>query len=1020
MNSFYNILKREVILMISLFLFTKIVFGQLYNFKKVSVEDGLSSPGVYSMCEGPKGKLWIGLEGEGVNVYDGWEVVQYSEHFLGTNIRAIFKGSSNHMFFGSEHEGLAILSNGSLKRITIDDGLFVNHIRAITEDKNGLIWLATLGGGVSVIKNGEVIQNFHKNSGLPSLNCRTINSMQNGEVWVGTDNGIAIISEGKVIRIINESSGLTHNKILSIKEGNGVVWIGANSGATAIQDGDTLQISNNNQLVDFRVKSIEVGKDGDVWFGTQFGIGKVVLQSIKNKEYSINWFDDEKGLSNNRVRCLYMDQSKAIWAGTYFGGINRLFNESFSMYNKTNGLLDNVIMAVKWNKNDSTIWLGSHDNGLDVLTKDSAKCINKSNGLSENHVTSIAHLKNGYSIIGTTDGLNLVKDYELVRVWDNYDGVFKGNHISDLVSNEDAVLGLTINNELFYIKDSGNVYLDYFISNQLNKKFDSMHKKISNASNSFWISTDSSICALKIDKNRIGISKELNISNVVKIVGDEKVLFGFTKDKKLFKIEDDEVVWELQLKKTEEIKFVLNESKSSYWVCLKGQIMHVKFVGDTYDLKHFSINEGFMGGAAIKSAVTMDENGDIFVGTIKGLIRIQPNKYKGVKRDLKVYLEGILYNNREEDWSKFSDSIIDGIPVGLKLPYKMNHLTFKYRSYHLKSPKEVIYEIELKGDDDYKFETSNIEEEFVDISPGEYEIRISSKTQWGNWSSSPLVFKFEITPPFWMTRWFQIGSVFLFLGLLLTSFKLRTRKLEREKEKLELLVAERTRDLNEEKHKSEELLLNILPFEVANELKMNGYAKTRKYEKASVLFTDFKGFTKMSSNMSPEKLVRKLDEIFVGFDEVIDNNNLEKIKTIGDSYMCVSGIPEDNPNQVKNIVLAGLQLIDVINRFNEKQKNSGEPEWGLRVGIHTGDLIAGVVGKKKFAYDVWGDTVNVASRMESNSEPGKVNISNETYEEVKLFFDCTFRGRIIAKNRGELEMYFVEGLSSKFNDSFDV
>ena len=135
--------------------------------------------------------------------------------------------------------------------------------------------------------------------------------------------------------------------------------------------------------------------------------------------------------------------------------------------------------------------------------------------------------------------------------------------------------------------------------------------------------------------------------------------------------------------------------------------------------------------------------------------------------------------------------------------------------------------------------------------------------------------------------------------------------------------------------------------------------------------------------------------------------------------MCVSGIPEDNPNQVKNIVLAGLQLIDVINRFNEKQKNSGEPEWGLRVGIHTGDLIAGVVGKKKFAYDVWGDTVNVASRMESNSEPGKVNISNETYEEVKLFFDCTFRGRIIAKNRGELEMYFVEGLSSKFNDSFD-
>ena len=166
-----------------------------------------------------------------------------------------------------------------------------------------------------------------------------------------------------------------------------------------------------------------------------------------------------------------------------------------------------------------------------------------------------------------------------------------------------------------------------------------------------------------------------------------------------------------------------------------------------------------------------------------------------------------------------------------------------------------------------------------------------------------------------------------------------------------------------------------------------------------------------------EKLVQKLDEIFVAFDEVIERNELEKIKTIGDAYMCASGIPDENPNQVKNVVLTGLQLVEVMNSFNEKQRLNNEPEWNVRVGIHTGELIAGVVGKKKFAYDIWGDTVNIASRMESNSEPGRVNISRQTYEEVKDFFNCEERGRIIAKNRGELEMYFVTELKSEFFSS---
>lgn len=335
----------------------------------------------------------------------------------------------------------------------------------------------------------------------------------------------------------------------------------------------------------------------------------------------------------------------------------------------------------------------------------------------------------------------------------------------------------------------------------------------------------------------------------------------------------------------------------------------------------------------------------------------------------------------------------------------------------MKSPKEVVYKIEIEGAQDFSYETKNVSEEFHDLVPGEYELRIFAKTQWGEWSTKPFVLEFEITPPFWMTKPFQISVGLLIVGFLFIGYKFRTRKLEREKRKLEILVEERTKDLSEEKQKSEKLLLNILPVEVANELKVSGFAKTRKYDMASVLFTDFKGFTKMSSQISAEKLVEKLDEIFVAFDDVIELNNLEKIKTIGDAYMCASGIPDEDPNQVKNIVVAGLQLVNVMNEFNKRQKENNEPEWDVRVGIHTGELIAGVVGRKKFAYDVWGDTVNVASRMESNSEPGRVNVSKATFEAINKYFISEERGLITAKNRGELEMYFINGLKDEYRKS---
>ncbi len=211
-----------------------------------------------------------------------------------------------------------------------------------------------------------------------------------------------------------------------------------------------------------------------------------------------------------------------------------------------------------------------------------------------------------------------------------------------------------------------------------------------------------------------------------------------------------------------------------------------------------------------------------------------------------------------------------------------------------------------------------------------------------------------------------------------------------------------------EKQRSESLLLNILPAATAAELKADGKARARHYDSVTVMFTDFKNFTGIAEQLSPEQLVAELDRYFGAFDDIITRRNLEKIKTIGDAYMCAGGLPVANTTHPQEVVNAALEIRDFMTKSAAEKRAAGQPVFELRIGIHTGAVTAGVVGSKKFAYDIWGDAVNVASRMEMSGEVGKINISRQTYELVKKDFVCVSRGKIEAKNKGEIEMYFVE------------
>ncbi|MBK8395371.1 MAG: GAF domain-containing protein [Leptospiraceae bacterium] len=240
-------------------------------------------------------------------------------------------------------------------------------------------------------------------------------------------------------------------------------------------------------------------------------------------------------------------------------------------------------------------------------------------------------------------------------------------------------------------------------------------------------------------------------------------------------------------------------------------------------------------------------------------------------------------------------------------------------------------------------------------------------------------------------------------------------ELQKEKDNLEQRVKERTKDLASALDKSDKLLLNILPAEVAEELKETGEVTPIHFDSVTIMFTDFKDFTHIAEGMSPPKLIRELDGYFTQFDKTIERYNLEKLKTIGDSYMCAGGIPRVTTTHPLESCLAALEIQSFMSHMKEIKEKMKEPYWELRLGIHTGSVMAGVVGERKFAYDVWGDTVNTASRMEFTGTVGKINISEATYELVKDFFECEFRGEVEAKNKGKVKMYFLNRINTEYS-----
>lgn len=451
---------------------------------------------------------------------------------------------------------------------------------------------------------------------------------------------------------------------------------------------------------------------------------------------------------------------------------------------------------------------------------------------------------------------------------------------------------------------------------------------------------------------------------------------------------------------------VLPDARGNLWLSTNKGIS--RFTPATGAFRNFAASDGLQSDEFNRYAYCKQADGTLFFGGVNGFNHFLPEALAEDSTPVPVRLTNILLLNKP---ARFAT---EGAPLsrpvylsdGMEIPYSTNMITFQFATMEFADPSRHRYQYRLDGfDPDWIMAGNAHEANYTNLDPGAYTFRVRGDNRDGIWGPSEASFTLVVRPPWWMTWWFFSGCVLMVAG---GSF-FYVDDMRRQKRKLERTVEERTAELRHEKERNEDLLKNILPEEVAAELNTKGHTEARHFDQVTILFADLIDRSQAGTIPDPVELVAEIDTCFRAFDEIAERHGVEKIKTIGDTYMCAGGLPDPERGSASDVILAALDMQAFMHGYRVERAAQGRHFFEMRAGLHSGPVVAGVVGMKKFAYDIWGDTVNTASRMESSGETGQVNISEATYAQVKDQAGLAFtpRGKVRAKGKGELDMYFV-------------
>ncbi|MFK8045725.1 MAG: adenylate/guanylate cyclase domain-containing protein [Crocinitomicaceae bacterium] len=1060
-----------------LLVFSVNIFAQQsVKFSTYSIEDGLSQSHITGILQDKYGYIWLSTQ-DGLNRFNGYKFQVYKNQLndsttLPNNyIHSLYQDKKGQIWFGT-NRGVGSIDplTGVVKTISRKDfpqlrGYIFN---TIVVDKSQNIWALSEKNGINIInqqsKNVRIINQIRNRKDFSTLYLDPEN-----RVWIGTTRGDIFFSEFPYSEFTEVNQTLTSSKINKFYYHKSNIIVCTDIGVYNIDKNLNTAIFAPFPEINYQsFTSVYVENSNKIWFGTKdYGLYLLHKQNKKQDvlyQYSTNPYNSFS-LCDDHINTIYKDRSGNVWIGTEKGVAKfDTYKQGFTIVGinskSEQGLVDQTVWAFNEDKKGSVyigtkkdltvynptkneylhfyrteknehyllsiypetpnkIWLG-YDDGLFILNINSPIDYNFTkvdfleNSIDQSiRVYQIKPYKNNQIWIGSRAGLSLLNANDLT--YDFYHSSNLSNSIGDgaiKVIYQDLQKNfwfVTTNDGLFkMIEEDGRQIFTPYATRTSGGNNAHITSILQTDTLSLWLGTyGEGLKYLNFAKSTTTIYSEANgLSN--------NVIYG-----------------------------LLSDELNNIWMSTNMGLSN--FITDTKTFKNYTTNDGLPSNEFNTNAYFKGNDKSLYFGGIKGYTRFKTKSISINSIKPVVVISDITVHNKRNNSSEkelishhYSDTLT------LELPYYQNDITIEFFSSHYSNPEKNSFKYMLEGyDTEFTYLEDDNKVNYMNLPDNDYTFIVFSKNPDGIWSQRPAKLKIKITPPFWLTWWFIVLCILAVVLAVFYIYQIRVAQIRNQKVRLELEVVKRTRKISEqnkqiieqnaqveiqnaqieqqkeliqkEKEKVEGILLNILPEGTAAELISKGKSKARYYKRVTVMFTDFVGFSKIAENMKPQDLVRQLDSYFTNFDKIISKFDLEKIKTIGDAYMCAGGVPIRNKSNAIEVVLAALAIQEFMADYNYKQEEKGKESWNIRIGINTGEVTAGVIGQKRFAYDIWGSTVNQAQRMEMHGEPNTVNVSGNTYEIIAPYFLCNYRGKIQTKHNGTLDMYFVEGIKPELS-----
>ncbi len=1011
-----------------------------------TAEHGLPQNTGIALCQTLDGYLWIGTQ-EGLARYDGIQFSVFDKTntpaFKSNYFTALVEDRDGVLWIGTNGGGLVRLRNGVFTTFTTQNGLSNDIVRSLLQDRNGAIWIGTNGGGVCRFKDG-VFTAYTTKNGLSNDVVYALIQDHEGAIWMGTlGGGVSRLKDGK-FSTYSTQNGLSNDIVRSLMEDrDGAVWIGTNGGGVCkIKDGKWTTYTTKDGLANDRVYALLQDRIGAIWIGTLGG----GINRLKDGIFET--YNTQNGLSNNGIRSLMEDRDGALWIGTNGGGVDRFKDAMFTTYSTINGLSNDRAVSVL-EDSAGNIWIGTSD-GLNHFQNGIFKTYTQKEGLPGSAALSLLQDYDGALWVGTDKGLVRIQG-ERITTYTTTDGLAHNAVQSILQDRNDGALWIGTNGGgLNQFKD--NKWKTYTTKDGLSHA--AVFALMQARDGALWIGTGGGGLNRFKDGQWTTYSTKTGLShNVIYSLYEDRdgaIWIGTSggginrlKDGKIKAITTSEGLFN-------DVAYCILEDNAGFlWAsCNKGifrvRMSELNNVADgklaRVSCESFGSGDGMVGSecnGGSQPAGWKSHDGRLWFPTVKGVVVVDPGKIVINSRAPSVLLESIPVNGVDMLKNDSFRPILDS-GGSIDLPANTDKIEFHYTAPWFTAPDHVKFKYMLEGYDKAWTEAGMRHTAYYTNLPRghHYRFRVIACNNDGVWNESGASAMFYLMPHFWETWWFYSLCFVFVVSSGFGAYRTRVRNLQRHAEILERTVAERTEDLqnaNEEiqrqmliqtdqareielantalqqsHEESETLLLNILPAQIAHRLKVGERAIAEKFDSVTVLFADIVGFTNLSATVPPETLVQALNAVFARFDTIVKKHRLEKIKTIGDAYMVAGGLPERSDDHVERVARFALEIQAVMKEVPLRTQKGEFVQ--LRIGIHTGEAVAGVIGTSKFAYDLWGDTVNTASRMESHGEAGKIHVTEEVYAALKDKFTFEKRGEIEVKGKGVMRTWFLTGL----------